>query len=187
MRGMGGVYRRGRVYWIRYHQRGREYRESARSADRADALRLLRRRVSDLNHARPTDEARATFEQLAEDYIQERTLRGVPPARLQWSRARVANLATVFGGVRAVEITTPAMREYAKARRALGAAPGTVNRDLGVLSRMFTLALQAGGLSRRPYIPRLPEGPPRQGFMGRPATLVEAHTSGSVAPRHGGS
>ncbi len=57
------------------------------------------------------------------------------------------------------------MREYAKARRARGAEPGTVKRDLGVLSRMFTLALQAARLARRPYIPRLPENPPRQGFL----------------------
>jgi len=57
------------------------------------------------------------------------------------------------------------MREYAKRRLAAGATPGTVNRDFGVLSRMFTLAMQAGRMNRRPYIPRLPEGSPRQGFM----------------------
>src|SRR5262249_7977678 len=112
-----------------------------------------------------TDEQRVTFDQIAADYIAERTLKGVPRARLQWSRARVANLETHFTGMRAVDITTAAMRDYAKARRGQGAAPGTVNRDLGVLSRCFPLALQAGTLSRRPYIPRLPENPPRQGFM----------------------
>ena len=77
----------------------------------------------------------------------------------------MAHLKTFLGGTRAVEITTAKLREYAKARRATGAEPGTVNRDLGALSRMFTLALQAGKLSRRPYIPRLPENQPRQGFM----------------------
>jgi integrase len=30
---------------------------------------------------------------------------------------------------------------------------------------MFTLAMQAGRMTRRPYIPRLRENPPRQGFM----------------------
>ena len=33
MRGLGNVYKPGPVYWIRYHHRGREYRESARSDD----------------------------------------------------------------------------------------------------------------------------------------------------------
>jgi integrase len=67
--------------------------------------------------------------------------------------------------MRAVEITTVTMREYAKRRLAGGATPATVNRDLGVLRRMFTLAIQSGRLSRRPDFPSLPEGQPRQGFM----------------------
>jgi integrase len=57
------------------------------------------------------------------------------------------------------------MREYTRKRLTQGAAAGTVNRDLGVVSRMFTLALQAGRMTRRPYIPRLRENLPRQGFM----------------------
>src|SRR5215468_2098725 len=117
MRGLGNVYRRGSIWWIRYHHLGREYRESAQSQERADAVRLLKRRLADLSQGKPCNENRVTFEQLAEDYIQESTLRGVPPSCLQWSKARVANLTTSFAGTRAAEITTPAMREYAKARR----------------------------------------------------------------------
>ena len=143
MRGMGGVYRRGPVYWIRYYHRGREHRESSRSAERRDAVRLLKRRLSDRHEGRPSapDEERVTFDHLAADYIAERTLKNVPAARLAWSAARVAHLKRFFGEKRAVEITTTAMREFAKERRAEGAEPGTVNRDFGVLSRMFTLAL----------------------------------------------
>jgi integrase len=77
----------------------------------------------------------------------------------------VSHLTTFFQGMRAADITTGAMRDFAKKRLAEGATAGTVNRDFGVLSRLFTLALQAGQVSRRPYIPRLPEGQPRQGFM----------------------
>jgi integrase len=76
-----------------------------------------------------------------------------------WSKARVAHLRTFFADARAADITTLTMRDYAKRRLAGGATPGTVNRDF------FTLAIQAGRMSRRPYIPRLPEGSPRQGFM----------------------
>jgi len=53
MRGLGGVYKRGPVYWIRYHHRGREYRESSRSPERADAVALLRQRLADLNQGKP--------------------------------------------------------------------------------------------------------------------------------------
>lgn len=170
MRGMGGIYKRVRVYWIRYHHRGREYRESSGSTERSDAVKLLKRRVGDLNLGKPSgpDEERVSFDDIAADYINERTLKGVPAPRLKWSKARVAHLRTFFGDYRAVEITTALMREYAKVRLAAKATPGTVNRDFGALSRMFTLAIQAGRLGRRPYIPRLPEGQPRQGFFEHP-------------------
>ena len=66
MRGLGGVYKRGPVYWIRYHHRGREFRESARSTDRGDAVRLLKARLSDVSYGRPNpaDEESVTFDQL---------------------------------------------------------------------------------------------------------------------------
>jgi integrase len=167
MRGMGGIYKRGPVYWIRYSHRGRKYRESSKSPERAVAVALLKQRLADLHQGRvagPSEE-RVTFADMANDYIADRTLKGIPRSHVQWSRARVAPLRTFFGNMRAVDITTATMREYAKKRLSEGVTAGTVNRDLGVLSRLFTLALQASRLRRRPYIPRLPEGQPRQGFM----------------------
>jgi hypothetical protein len=124
-----------------------------RSADRQDAVRLLGQRLASLTTGKlggPSEEERLTFEDLAADYIQERTVHGATGACLQWSKSRVANLKTHFAGMRASEITTHRMREYARKRLALGAAPGTVNRDFGVLSRMFTLAMQADRIGRRP-------------------------------------
>jgi integrase len=174
MRGLGGIYKRGRTWWVRYYHRGREYRESSHSTERADATRLLRLRLTGLQQGNlpGTAEERLTFEEMAADYLQERELKGAPPGGLLWSKARVAKLRRTFVGIRAVDITTTRMREYAQARRAAGASASTVNRDLGVLSRMFTLAIQAGRLSRRPYFPRLREAPPRQGFMEHPEYLA---------------
>jgi hypothetical protein len=175
MRGLGNVYLRGLVWWVRYQHDGREYRETSRSVDRNDAVRLLRHRLAALNTGKPggrSEEERLPFEDLAADYIQEREVHGATGACLQWSKSRVANLKNFFGGVRAVEITTHRMREYARKRLALGAAPGTVNRDFGALSRMFTLAMQAGRMTRRPYIPRLRENPARQGFLEHPEYLA---------------
>src|SRR5437879_10563563 len=98
MRGNGSVYKRGTVYWVRYHHRGREYRESTRSTERADAVSLLRQRLADASQGRPggPPEERLTFDAMAADYIEERRLKGVPAPRLQWSKARVAHLRTFF-------------------------------------------------------------------------------------------
>jgi integrase len=141
-------------------------------------VRLLKQRLAALGQGKPAvpEEERVTFESMAADYIREREVRGVPAPALRWAHQRVNNLSTGFGGLKAVEITTAKMREYTEARRALKAAPGTINRDLGALSRMFTLAIQGGRLSRRPYIPRLPEALPRTGFMEHAEYLaIRAH------------
>jgi hypothetical protein len=86
MRGLGGIYQRRLIWWVRYQHGGREYRESSRSVDRDDAVRLLRLRLASLNTGRPggpSDEERLTFEDLAADYIQEREVRGATGACLQ--------------------------------------------------------------------------------------------------------
>src|SRR2546422_8800075 len=167
MRGMGGVFKRGPVWWIRYGHRGRKYRESSRSPERADALALLKQRLADVHRGRLSGlaEERVTFEDLSADYLQERAVRGADPKALKWSKARVNNLGTIFASMRAVDITAARIREYAAARLADDKAAGTVNRDLGVLRRMFILAIQAGKLSRRPHFRKLTEASPRQGFM----------------------
>ncbi len=79
MRGMGSVYKRGPVWWIRYSHRGRKYRESSKSPERADALALLRQRLGDVQQGRLSAlaEERVTFEELSADYLQERAVRGV--------------------------------------------------------------------------------------------------------------
>ena len=174
MRGMGGVYKRGPVYWLRYNHRGRKYRESSKSAERAVAVALLKQRLGDLHQGRISGlaEERVTFEDLAADDLQERAIRGTDPKGLKWSRARVDNLGTTFAGMRAVDITPARIREYAATRLADGKAAGTVNRDLGVLRRMFILAMQSGKLGRRPYFRKLTEASPRQGFMEHSEYLV---------------
>jgi hypothetical protein len=120
MRGQGGIFRRGQVWWIRYHRGGQEYRESARTADREIAIRLLHSRLAELPVKGLPQPETVTFEDLAQGYLQGRIVNGVKSGHLLWSRARVANLSTVFAGMRAVDITTAGMREYAQRRLASG-------------------------------------------------------------------
>jgi hypothetical protein len=145
MRGMGGVFKRGPVWWIRYGHRGRKHRESSKSPDRAVAVALLKQRVGELSQGRVSGpaEERVTFEELSADYLQERAVRGAAGKAFKWSKARADNLGRVFAGMRAVDITAARIRDFAAARLEEGKAAGTVNRDLGVLRRMFILAVQA--------------------------------------------
>jgi len=57
---------------------------------------------------------------------------------------------------------------YTAARLAAGKQPGTVNRELAALRRMFSLAVRAGKLARRPPMTLLAEDNARGGFIDPP-------------------
>ena len=163
MAGTGRIYRRGAIYYIAYRWDGREYRESARSADVADAERLLATRLAE---RRARAEAR-TFDDLAAWYLEDYAVRGL--RTLTTARGRVAHLRAVFTGWPATAITRDAVRRYQQMRRAVGAAAATVNRETSALSRMLHLAVRGGQLAQRPVFPeRLVENGPRQGFFEHP-------------------
>ena len=117
-----------------------------------------------------------TLGDLIDAYLQDyqvRQFRSVSTAR-----GRTAHLAACFGrAARAAALTTYQIRQYQLARRAAGAATGTINRETSALHRMCTLAVHWGWLDTVPGFPdRLRENPPRQGFFEHPEYLaVRAH------------
>ena len=74
-----------------------------------------------------------------------------------------------FGGRRSNEITTEYVKQYVSKRLNNGAQNGTVNRELAVLRRMYSLALchtpPKVNPNRVPQIAGLGEGSPRAGFI----------------------
>ena len=48
MRGNGRVFQRGKIWWVAYYHHGREYRESSKSRERKEAVRLLPRRIGEI-------------------------------------------------------------------------------------------------------------------------------------------
>ena len=90
------------------------------------------------------------------------------------ARGRTAHLVAFFGrAARAAALTTYQIRQYQLARRAAGAATGTINRETSALHRMCTLAVHWGWLDTVPGFPdRLRENPPRQGFFEHPEYLA---------------
>jgi integrase len=64
-------------------------------------------------------------------------------------------------------ITTTHVRHYVARRQEEGAKNATINRELAVLKRAFTLAIAAGSLATRPHIALLREDNVRRGFFER--------------------
>ena len=75
------------------------------------------------------------------------------------------HLEPFFGRRRISAITTADVRQYVARRQAEGVKNATINRELSVLKRSFTLAIAAGNLSSRPHIPLLREDNVRRGFF----------------------
>src|SRR6266568_2629040 len=165
---MGMLYRRGRIWWIKYYRNGKAFRESSKSENVSEAKRLLRKREGEIGAGEflgPKTE-RVSFEELAEDFLNEYQTNN--RKSFIWVKRRIGlHLTPFFAGLRAVNITTDRVRAYVAKRQQEGASNGSINRELAALKRMFNLAAEMTPpkIARVPYIPMLKETNVRKGFF----------------------
>ena len=110
-----------------------------------------------------------TLGDLSDAYLQDYQVRQFRSQST--ARGRIAHLVAFFGrdAHAAAALTTYQIRQYQLARRAAGAATGTINRETSVLHRMCTLAVHWGWLDTVPGFPdRLRENPPPPGLLRTP-------------------
>ncbi len=164
---MGTIYkqRKSRFLWIKFYRDGRPIRESTRTEKESEARRILRQREGDVAAGRPVlpRADRVRFEELADDLLND--YRVNRKRSLDRAERSAEHLRSYFGGWRAVNITTPAIRAYIDKRQQEGAKNATINRELAALKRMFSLAIAAEKLLRKPRIPTLQEDNVRKGFF----------------------
>jgi integrase len=165
---MGSLYRRGRIWWIKYYRHGKPFRETSKSENARDARRLLTKREGEIgtgNFLGPKTE-RVRFEELAADFLND--YRANNRKSLVSAKRRIKRqLAPFFGGLRVVDITTDRVRAYTVRRQEQGASNASINRDLAALKRMFNLGAEMTPpkVARVPYIPMLKESNVRKGFF----------------------
>lgn len=174
MRGDGRVFQRGRIWWIAYSgpspDGAQEIRESSESDSEQTARKLLKERLREVaNHrsgvrafAGPRAE-KVTVGDLLDDLEEDYRQRRIKSMRRTLSHAKA--IREYFGSERAMSITATHIRAYVKMRSADGIANATINRETGLLSAAFNLALKEDRITRRPHIPHLPEGEARKGFF----------------------
>src|SRR5215831_6417246 len=172
MRGLGRIFKRGSVYWIAYFHRGKEYRESSESENEGKAKKLLKKRLGEIGNGKligPVEE-RVTFEELTEDLRRDYQVNKRKAVKI--IEYPIKHLTKSFVLYKALDLTTDKINAHIGRRQQEGAANATINRELAALKRMFSLALQAGKLSFKPYIPTLEENNARQGFLDHGSFLV---------------
>src|SRR5713101_2186089 len=165
---MGMLYRRGRIWWVKYYRSGECFRESSKSQRRSDGKRLLRQREGEISigvFGGPRVE-RVRFEALAEDLLNEYQTNN--RKSFVWLKRRInLHLMPFFSGFRAVDVTTEHVRAYIIHRQQEGASNGSINRELAALKRMFNLGCEMTPpkIVRVPHIPMLKETNVRKGFF----------------------
>jgi integrase len=194
-----GTYRELPTIWLQYRQHGKLMRESSGSTKERVARRMLRSREGDVEHGIPIvpTRDRITFDDAAEDMLNDYRTNGKRSLKVCERRVK-KHLAPFFKGRLLANMTTSDIRAYTAKRQAdeiivrkarvvnhadgrreempavtKPVSNGEINRELTTLKRMFSLAVQADKLTRKPHIPMLQERNTRVGFF-EPEQLAAA-------------
>lgn len=164
--GTGRIYARGRIWWIKYYRAGQPIFETTKSEKRSDAERLLRIRLGDESAGRATATGKVTISQICKlvvaDYeiTKKRSLSDVV-YRIN------KHIDPMVGSKEAKSVGSETFKSYISQRRKAGAEDSTINRELSIIRRGFTLAMRERPplLVTSPHIPKLEEDNVREGFL----------------------
>jgi integrase len=170
-RGTGSIFKMGKYFYLAYYlPNGFQKTESSRSTLKTVAQEMLRDRLETIRRGLycETPPRKVTFQTLADDLLNDYRINR--RHTIKDAESRITNhLRPFFGNYLAAAITTEKAREYLLLRQTEGAADGTIQQELALLKRMFTLASRATPpkVARVPYIQMPRALKPRTGFVER--------------------
>jgi integrase len=181
-RGLGTVYKRGNIWWIRLSHGERP--ESSGSSSREAAEDLLKKRLAEAHMGRRTLTAGpASFGDLEEMLLDDmRANRRRSTTNVE--KNILPRLRASFGAMNAADISYDAVSGY-MAQRLKVVSPATVRYERAVLRRMFGIAYRAGRVDRVPAFPTVRVENARTGFaspedMDRVIEHLPEHAKGPV-------
>ena len=169
-RGSGSIFKQAgsRFLWIAYRDaNGKLLRESSGSEKPTDAQKLLRDRMgkADTGNAVTSEIRRITVETLYEGLLAEYKKENQD---VGWAKGRwTTHLESFFSSMRAVNVGTRQINGYIAKRQSEGAMNATINRELSLLQRAFTLGYESEPrtVAHPIRFSRLAESKPRAGFI----------------------
>ena len=163
---MATVYRRGRVYWVRFRANGHHVRRSAHTSKKAEAVAFLQRLLAEHAAKARGDRPRHRYEEAAQRFLAEANIR--PKTRACYASSDRACRAT-FEGRYIDEINRRPLSEFVSKRKQDGVSDTTIRRDLAFLSSMCAMAARWGWLDTNPVTSfskrTLKEARPRTRFL----------------------
>ncbi len=166
-RGQGCVFEQAgsRNLWVKFSIDGRVYRLSAETEKKNEALDFLRDSIAKYRSGEALEVRKVTVDDLYALLLADYGLKGqsIYTVELNWKN----HLKPEFSGMQAKNIGSSALARYVKKRQAEKASPASINRELSLLQRAFTLGYEHE--PRKVAHPlryhRLAESKARQGFI----------------------
>jgi integrase len=129
------LYRRGEVWWYKFRFAGRLFRESAKTSSKSLARQAERKRHQQLEeavHGIRKRSAPVTFSTAADDWTKLKKPTWAPKS-LEMEERNLRHLKPAFGSLLMIDISPDDIADYQKTRLKAGAAPKTVNLEVGTL------------------------------------------------------
>ena len=165
-KGTGSLYLRGRIWWMTYYVHGRPVSESSGVTDKEEAKRKLATKVGEVASGRDLSPERASIADLCNLVMVDYRIRRLRDAKtVEWRYN--AHIKPALGSVSAAKLNSSAIRGYIEGRRVEGASDATINRELSIIRRGFSLGRDEDPplVHRAPKIPKIAEDNARQGFL----------------------
>ena len=173
---------RSAKWWISYYDaNGKRHYESTGETHITKARKILTQREAAKDRGEPVGAqiGKITFDDAAQMVIDNQTMKGRRSVDREQGRIE-KHLKPYFTGRRMTTITSDVITAYVIERQKAGAQDGSINRELQILHRAFTLAQRAGKILSAPYIEKLEEAEPRRGFFER----AEFDACRALLPEH---
>ena len=144
-RGTGGVYKvsRSKFWRISYQLNGKLVRESSGCLNKTEAEKKLKERqqaIGNGNFLGPRIE-KITINELYDDLLQDYRIKN---QTVEWAeRVWNVHLKDSFAGMRATNLGTNQISGYVEKRLGEGAAKSTINRELALLRRAFSIGFDS--------------------------------------------
>ncbi len=138
------LFKRGKVWWMRFNHNGKQVRHSCETSSKKLAEKIYAKLKTQIVEGKFLDidqEGDRTFRELSEKYYKEYSPRKAATTRTR-DKSLFKHLNDHFGDSRLSEITPRLISAYKEVRREEGAAPKTINHELGLMSHAFNMAMK---------------------------------------------